>query len=104
MKLQELVSMRPSLILNKDLSNKEISIVYYWYYHMMPSGTRNAIQRSIDEADYALFKSWRKKLNRPDIYYLPDEVYVYCGDDFIDTLPMGEQAFLLITFSECECG
>ena len=29
---------------------------------------------------------------------------VYCGNDFIGSIPMGEQAFSLITYSECECG
>lgn len=104
MTLQELVSMRPPLILDEDLGNKEIQIVYYWYHHMMPSNVRDAIQRTIDEHDYALFKSWCSKLNRPDICYLPDVAYVYCGEDFIGELPMGPQTLYEITFSECECG
>ena len=104
MTLQELVSMRPPLTLDEDLGNKDIQIVYYWYHHMMPSASLNAIRRTIDENDYALFKRWYSKLNSPDICYLPDEVYVYCGEDFIGALPMCEQTFSLITFSECECG
>lgn len=104
MTLQELVSMRPPLTLGEELGNQEIQIVYYWYHHMLPSDERNAIQRSIDEHDYALFKAWRTKLNSSVMCYLPDEVYVYCGDDFIGSIPMGEQAFSLITYSECECG
>lgn len=104
MTLQELVSMRPPLTLDEELGNQEIQIVYYWYHHMLPSDERNAIQRSIDEHDYALFKAWRTKLNSSAMCYLPDEVYVYSGDDFIGSIPMGEQAFSLITYSECECG
>lgn len=106
MTLQELVFMRPPLVLNEDLGNKEIQIVYYWYHHMLPSDKRNSIQRSIYEHDYELFKRWKYQLNspNPNMCYLPDEVYVYCGNDCIGSIPMGEQAFSLITYSECECG
>lgn len=104
MTLKEFSSMHPPLILNEDISNKEIQIVYYWYHHMLPSNVRDAIQRTIDDADYALFKSWSKKLNRPEICYLPDTAYVYCGDDFIGELPMGPQTLYEITYCECECG
>ena len=104
MTLQELVSMRPPLTLGEDLGNKEIQIVYYWYHHMLPSDERNAIQRSTDEHDYELFKFWKYQLDKLETCCLPDEVYVYSGDDFIGSIPMGEQAFSLITYSECECG
>lgn len=104
MTLSEFISMHPPLTLNEDLCNKEISIVYYWYHHMLPLNVRDAIQRVIDEADYGLFKGWCNKLNRPDICYLPDVAYVYCEDDCIGELPMGPQTLYEITFSECECG
>jgi hypothetical protein len=104
MTLREFLSMHPPLILDTNIADREISIIYYWYHHMMPPDMRNEIQRVIDEADYKAFKEWCGKLNQPDICYLPDTAYVYCGDDYIGDLPMGPQALYEITFSECECG
>lgn len=104
LKLKEFLSMCPPLILNEEIQNKEISIVYYWYHHMMPSDIRDEIERVIEEADYTAFKEWSKKLNRPEICYLPDAAYVYCGDDFIGELPMDPQTLYEITYCECECG
>ena len=104
MTLREFLSMCPPLILDTNIANKEIGIIYYWYHHMMPGDMRNEIQRAIDEADYKAFKEWSNKLNQPGICYLPDVAYVYCGDDYIGDLPMGPQTLYEITYSECECG
>lgn len=104
MTLKEFLSMCPPITLDETIGNKEIQIVYYWFHHMMPYDMQKEIQRVIDEADYKAFKSWSEKLNRPDICYLPDTAYVYCGDDYIGELPMGPQALYEITHSECECG
>ena len=102
--LKELVSMHPPLSLDEELGNKEIEVIYYWYHHMMPYEAREDIQHTIDEHDWSAFKKFYNQLNSANICYLPDKVYAYCDDDFIGHLPMGEQAFSLITYSECECG
>lgn len=104
MTLSEFASMCPPLILNEDLGNKEVGIIYYWYHHMLPFNVRDEIQRVIDEADYNAFKEWCSELNKPGICYLPDIAYVYCEDEFIGELPMSPQTLYEITFSECECG
>lgn len=86
--------------------DQNFGLVYYWYHHMIDSNVRKDIQSAIDNNDYEKFMNYYESLNTTACTFLPNEAYLYYGNDCIGEIDItcNEKLLSFITYSECECG
>lgn len=97
----------------EELLDKEVTLMYYWYHHMIDRDVVNQMNRAIKEKDFDKFIELRKKYNGlPDtegepLTFLPDYADVVTEDDYdyigrVDVTVKSN--FNKITDSDYECG
>lgn len=89
-----------------EKQDQNFSVIYYWYHHMIDPSIRTDIQSAIDSHDYNKFMTYYEMLNTHACTFLPNEAYIYYGNDCIGELDItcNKNVLSFITYSESECG
>ena len=89
-----------------ESKDRNFRVVYYWYHHMIDNNIRKDIQSAIDNGDYEKFIMYCEKLNTTACTFLPNEAYIYYGNDCIGEIDVtcNKDVISFITCSESECG
>ena len=97
----------------EELLDKEVTLMYYWYHHMIDRDVVNQMNKAVKDKDFDKFIELRKKYNGlPDtegepLTFLPDYADVVTEDDydFIGRVNVTVKSnFDKITDSDYECG
>lgn len=97
----------------EELLDKEVTLMYYWYHHMIDRDVVNQMNKAVKDKDFDKFIELRNKYNGlPDtegepLTFLPDYADVVTEDDYdyigrVDVTVKSN--FDKITDSDYECG